>query len=394
MNNDIINTLDKSIFLSLAQQDAPRSTTIVFPTEEKDPQSTKKAQIRLKNHMKSLKGKLETAGLDEEQVVKYMEPLESLLDDEAFWRNKGESIVIFMNDSEFNAFKLGHKNKENFFFNHHFFLQPLLKAIKDQRKYNVLTLSAKKVRLFECDKYEINQVELPEDFPTTLTDRVGEDFEEKVLQFRSGQTEGNKSQYHGHGAGSDKEHKEELLKYLKSVDNHLCNVVKDTTTPLILAGVDYVTAMFKDCSNYQNIHSSSISGNQQARSAEEIFSDVQQILLEEEILERQEMIEKFKEKQAYGQASSNIEEVVKRSVEGKTQTLFVEEGVKVWGVYNPEKHEVLTLNEEERSEEMENVIDLVNKAIAETVSKHGVVKVYTPEEMPVEDASVVAQLRY
>lgn len=105
-----------------------------------------------------------------------------------------------------------------------------------------------KNRLFEADQYEIKEIRTGDAFPENLLDAVGRDVEQKILQYRSGQTNTGFGLYHGKGEG--KEDKEiEIAKYLHVVDHGLNEILDDFSTPLVIASVEYICAHFQQISS-------------------------------------------------------------------------------------------------------------------------------------------------
>lgn len=109
----------------------------------------------------------------------------------------------------------------------------------------------------------------------------------------------------------------------------------------------------------------------------------------EAVLERQEKMAMFKQYDGTGKTSSDIRQVVPASIQGKIDTLFVENRADIWGIYDPEKQHV------ELHEEFEPPnVSLLNKTVIQTFLNGGNVYLLEKEEMPNPYSKVNALYRY
>lgn len=67
-------------------------------------------------------------------------------------------------------------------------------------------------------------------FPASFRDSVGHDYEEKNLQYHTGQARNDKAMYHGHGKGKD-DAKPEILKFFRDINNGLMEFLHDKDAP-------------------------------------------------------------------------------------------------------------------------------------------------------------------
>ena len=69
--------------------------------------------------------------------------------------------------------------------------------------FYLLSLSLNEVKLYEAGRYSISEIILKGIVPEKLEEVVGHDYQEKSLQFRTGQGGEAGAIFHGQGAGKD-----------------------------------------------------------------------------------------------------------------------------------------------------------------------------------------------
>ncbi|MFW5822774.1 MAG: hypothetical protein ACOCU7_05240, partial [Tangfeifania sp.] len=102
---------------------------------------------------------------------------------------------------------------------------------------------------------------------------------------------------------------------------------------------------------------------------------------------KNEKKEKYRE--AHGQTTSGLQDVVISADAGRIDTLFVERGKHVWGDYKREEAKI-EVHDEPKSTD----IDLLDYAARQTFETDGKVFIVETEDMPEEGSPVNAILRY
>ena len=132
-----------------------------------------------------------------------------------------------------------------------------------ERRFHVLALSQLLVRVVECDGWNAREVPV-EGMPRSLTAAVGEDFEEPSLQLHSAGGAGGGRRpavFHSRGSAND-DTKSELPRFLQRVDAAVCAVPALRDEPLVLAGVGYLTAMYRSLSHHPHLVAAAVTGNE------------------------------------------------------------------------------------------------------------------------------------
>jgi hypothetical protein len=344
--------------------------------------------LHLKNQLKEVKNKLENEQLDPKEIATLIAPIQELIDDSEFWRHQSDGLAIFRSDSFFRKYTLPVHFEAFHYVANNFYLKPLMPMFTGDGTFYVLALQLGNVKLYEQTRHSITEIDIDHLIPAQLEDRVGYDYEPKGLQHKSQANAQGQATFHGH-AGSDRERKNEIARYFRAVDEGIMTLLKDENVPLVIASQDYLFAIYKNESSYKQLLEEVISCN---------LSETDKALLHELAwekvapifdAERKDKIESFKEYEGTGRTSSDIKQVLPAALDGKIDTLFVENQSDIWGVYNPEKRHV-RIDEKPLS----SSVSLLNKAAVKTFLNGGKVYLMEKDVMPNPYSTVNALYRY
>ncbi len=255
-------------------------------------------------------------------------------------------------------------------------------------KFYVLALELENVKLYEQTRHSIAEVVIDDIIPSRMEETVGHDYEQKSLQYKSGADGQGRAMYHGHAEG-DRDRKNEIARYFRAIDKGLAALLNDDNIPMIVASQDYLFSIYKDENSYKHLLPDPITCN---------LSETDTFLLNEMAWEkvapifdreRKENIESFKQFDGTGRTSSEIEQVVPAALDGKIDTLFVQNRADSWGIYNPEKRHVRV-----DEEPLPSSVSLLNKAAIKTFLNGGKVYLMGKDEMPNPYSKVNALYRY
>src|SRR5690606_15665991 len=198
-----------------------------FPENQQDP-------IRFKNLLRDLESK--AGDFPAEQTGPILEKLRELADDREFWNYAGEGLAILASPSFFRTYKLARPVPEITSVANTFHIKPLIRIAQSADGYHVLALTRSEAHLYEGNRDGLFKVDLPESFPRTLTDALGEELTESHTTVASyaGAGPGQSAMHHGHG-GKEPEIDIDTERYFREVDRAVMeNYSKPSKTPLIL----------------------------------------------------------------------------------------------------------------------------------------------------------------
>ncbi len=193
------------------------SVSVYLPTHragreiEQDP-------IRLDNLLRSAEKQLLAAGMRSAEARDLLGPASDLMKDGFFNRSLADGLGIFISRELFRSFRLPVHFNEQIFVGSQFYLKPLLPMLNCCRRFYILGVSRKSVRLLECTEFGVNEIDL-KDVPRGMREALGYE-EEPSLLFRTvpqvSSPRGG-TMFHGRSGGvaSEKEHLWHYFQILK-----------------------------------------------------------------------------------------------------------------------------------------------------------------------------------
>jgi len=367
------------------------TVSIYLPTERKGAE-TQQNPIRFKNLVRAVEKQLSERGLEKPEVEALLEPLRRMVDDHEFWQHQEDGLAVFRSAEMFETYPLPVRFSELAVVNDHFYLKPLFALFRGDGRFHILALSLHNVRLLAGSRYSVRELDLGDDVPKSLVEAVGEEIEEQHIQYHTGSkvAQGGRSPvYHGQGGGDKEDQKEEIARFLHRVDVALKRYLGDRQAPLVLAGVDYLRAIYREASDHPNLLDDGISGNPEKLRPEELHEKAWDVVRPVLIARREKDAERFQEMAAAGRASSAVEEVVPAAFDGRIETLFIARGQRLWGHFNTQNREIVLYDEPRNGGD-----DLLDLAAVRTFMNGGTVYALEGEQLPEGGQPVAAIFRY
>lgn len=387
-NEETSGLITEKKFRELASVHAPHCFTIIIPTSRAgDEVDSKQLQKRYKNSLKELRSICEEKGLKNKEIVKYLEPLETLLEDVHFWRNQSDGLAVFMQKDIMECFTLPGEYKETVYLADHYYLLPLIPLFNDNGIFYLLSISLGKVNFFEGSRHDITEIAIDDLVPGRLEDAVGYDYEDSSLQHRSGQEGDGTAMYHGQGAGKD-DKKGEIKKFFRAVDKGLMNILNDKDAPLVLACVDHYYPVYREVTHYNHLFDEYIGGNPDEEDPILLHEKAWMILEKHFRQQRETRTERYRDSSSGGKTSADPEKIIPAAVDGRIDTLFLQKDSDHYGYYDPETRDII------EHEESDSRVSLFNLAAMNTLKNGGQVYLSEPDEMPVADTEINALFRY
>ncbi len=312
----------------------------VYHSTDKVAVEPEENSLRLKNLVSHAGDRLQAAGLRRPQVDDLLQPLESMTEDRDFWLHQWSGLALFRTKKSFQYFRTPYKVPEKIEYADAPVIKPLLPTIWPPASFLLLALSQHEVRLLHCSRYKWHEVELghlsvplsldqalryddlqkPElqHHPTTGPGRgpIGQD-----IRGAAGQ-EGRRHGFHGHGESGEGQ-KTQIRRWFQELDKGLQQVFRAETAPLIVAGVDYVCALWREIASYPNIVAEHIQGNAEKKRAEELHAEALPIVERLTRAELDDLRERFGAAQTPDLASCDLQEVLSAAADGRVDSLFL-----------------------------------------------------------------------
>lgn len=360
--------------------------SIYLPTSKEGKDlSNDEGQIRLKNCLSGVRRVFQDQGMNINQIHQLLSPAESLLDDLQFWRHQSNGLSLFISPSGLELFSLPIHFETYTYVSDHFYLKPLIHFFQGNGRFYLLRLNQKEVKLLECDRYNIHEVDIERFLSDEVLEAAEEGFEEQHLQSRSQQ---GRAIYHGHGK-SNNDVESEIKKYFREVDKGCLKAIKDINAPLILVSQVQYHPIYAGITKHPNLFSQIINDNQDVESNSDLREKAFQLLQKSFSRNQVRSIKEFLGLNGTNKALTQIEKIIPAAVEGRIDKLFVNDSKEIYGLYDAENRSIII----DETKRIGNA-SLVNLAVVKSFTQSAEVFVLSDDEMPVKGTAMNAIQRY
>lgn len=371
---------------ALTQPRGGPCVSVFLPTHRAGPQ-TGQDPIRLKNLLTEAEARLVETGVRAPVSKEILAPARDLFEEGLFWRYQADGLALFLAPGWWRSYRLPLELPELVVVAERFHLKPVLPLLAGDGRFYILALSQNEIRLLEATRQGVHQVDL-EGVPGNLQEALRfDDLEKERLFHVTGREGGAAAVFHGHGIGGEVD-KERIGRYLRLVDSGLTQVLQDLQTPLILAGVDYVRAIYRGVSHYPTLLEEGISGNLEHLRAEELHERAWALVEPVFRSGQEQAAARYLELAGTGLAVGGLEDVLPAAHHGRIEVLFVALGQQRRGSFDQETGRITEHREPDPGGE-----DLLDLAAVRTVLGGGTVYVVPGEDVP-GGATAAAILRY
>lgn len=381
-------TLDD--FKKLAQKHQPHCVSIFIPTHRAGQEVNQRIDQRmLKNKLKTVRQQLEEYQLNDGEIDKLLQPAAALLTHGDFWKNRSDGLALFISPDEFVYYSLPVSFNTFSLVSTHHYLLPLIPYLNNEGRFYLLALSLNEVKLYAGSPHHLDEVEeAAQHLPAGMEDVLGDDNTQRNLQFRTQQSGGEHTMYHGHGAGKD-DAKMETMKYFRAINDGLLKILHNEKVPLVVAAVEYLVPIYAEANDYKYLWEDSIAGNPERENLAELHKKAWELLADHFDSERHEKSDLFEGALANKRAAYKMDEVVPAAINQRVDTLFVSKGDEVWGTFDRAQNDIRIENEK-----TEHNTGLLNLAATHTLLNGGRVFVMPPDKMPESTSKLNALFRY
>lgn len=296
-------------FADLARQRNDISVSIFLPTTPISLE-TEADRILLKNLGKEALNQLETASADQRRVGALAEEIDDLIDDDAFWRFQARGLAIYVTPDNVRTFRVPNALEPMVAVSDRFHLKPLLRATTFCNVGYVLALADGGVRLIEVS------ADLPAS--TVKVDGMPKDAASSV-----GKASIATRSYSGRLVGSEGK-KVRLRQYARQVDGALRGLLAGSDTPLILASVESLGAIYRSVNTYPHLAPTGIEGNPERQTDAELATAARPVL---DGLYRDQIAQwtaLFHQRSNEGRATTDIAQAARAATFGAVQSLLVD----------------------------------------------------------------------
>ena len=364
------------------------SVSVYLPTSRTG--DVAQGAIRLKNLLRKAEENLLVMGLRPAEAAQLLDRCRGLVDDTLFWHHQADGLAIFLSAGTFTYFRLPYALDETVVVANRFHVNPLLPLFTADGIFYVLALSQNSVRLMQCSRDGGREVTL-DGLPGSMADVLQYEEHSRNLQFHSGPSQGaagrGNAMYHGHGEGKDTA-KDDIVRFVREVDHGLQAALKDEQAPLVLAGVGFMRALYREGSTYAHLLDEGVDGSPDALSPAELQSKSWPLVERHFAQERVAALAQFGQGVARGLTVNGLTDVLLAAHDGRAAVLFFVIGSRRWGRFFAEERRIELHDSFEPGDE-----DLVDVAVVRALLTGAAVHAIPPGEMP-NGKEIAASLRY
>ena len=369
---------------TLIQHDEYPSISIYLPTHIKG-SDTRQNPIRLKNSLNSCQTRLES----EYSLKKVFELLRlgfDILSESMSWKHHSRGLALFMSPSYSQYFDLSFIPEEKLHIGKFFHILPLIHILIKERNYYILVLRQKGIKLLQANYNSIHEVEL-HNVPKSIDEILQYDVDEKHIQMQTtpfGKSAGSDALFHGQGNIADEtRRKKNIERYLKAIARGIDKQLQGQISPLVLAGVEYEQAIYRQHSTYKYLMEEGISTEPGQLNNEQLQHKAWNIVQSYLNRDIEKCSANYQNLAKTKMASSNIREILPAAHAGRINTLLVDTNKHVPGTFEPELQQVNIHQSDEAGDE-----DLLNLAAIYSLKSNA--KVYPFTEKKVTDVEPLA----
>lgn len=371
-------SLSQKSVIELSEHVETPCVSIYLPTHRVG-EETRQDPIRFKNLLRVAEERLQERGMRSRELEGFLAPARELMAESPFWWHLDDGLAAFLSPAGLRTLRLPWRFDASVVVGEHFHVKPLIRLLAYNGRFFVLALSLNRVRLLEASMFGATELRVDE-VPTSLAQALGERDVERNLQARTvaprGNGGGSDSMFHGTGEDASRE-KKEIEAFLRHVDQGTCDFLGHSTDRLVLAGVEYVTTIYRGINRYPHLVEDTVSGSPEEASVESLRKAAWDIVRPHFERAEEQAMEHYAAMAGTGRTSVTLEDSVRAAAEGRVALLLVAQGAEVWGRYDVEQGTITTTTEHAAGSE-----DLVDRACCQTLRTGGKVYVLTANRMP------------
>src|SRR5579883_1619342 len=339
------------------------------------------ASVALRSHLQAAERSLEELSLSKAGIAELLEPVYSLAG-EASGSHWGQAI--FRCPSAMRHVFLVHAAKEGTNIGGCFALRHLLNEMSLPPVFYVLTLSTKRVKLLRCENFKAETVALPGGLPETESEALAFEPRDHTLENRSaaGSALGSMRRVRFGTGSMDKQIEAHRSEFYKLADGAVQTAIGTSGAPLILAGVEEDTALYRTTSTAPTLITKTIPGSPGPERAEiELLNQAHRILKDHFVEQQAIAVRAARERYGPGRFLTDPGAILRASFDGRVERLYLNENASITDVFERDPYQSWGAE------------DLLNLAAVQTLIHQGTACELPASSIP-EKAPAAAVLRY
>lgn len=316
--------LTTSILSELNGVEKTPCLSLYMPTHRSHPDNLQDP-IKYKNLLRQLESSIKHEDFGGDGTA-LLAPFEALANDQDFWNQTLNGLAVFANKDFFKVVKVPIEVNEMVVVANSFHTKPLKRYLQSADRYQVVGLSLHDFQLYEGNRHGLSKIELPDEFPDTIKEALGEELTEKHLTVASyAGVSGNKgNMVHGHGSRKDELDVDAEKFFRAAADVIYEKISKPSGLPLILAALAEHHKLFQSVNKNPFLLKEGIAINPNSVDPKRFAMMAWEVMEPAYIQNLRTLDDTFQEARSKDRGSDNITEVAKAAIEGRVDVLLVE----------------------------------------------------------------------
>jgi hypothetical protein len=382
--------IKKDDLKTLIEKKNGNNISIYMPTQKATTRAVEN-KTRFKTLLSKAEDRMKDLQIDKKKINEMLEPAEELLNHVSQWESTNDGLAAFISDNFLKLYRLPQPVDEKVTVDNYFYIKPLIPFATDDKVYYTLSIKLNGVELYKCTHFSIEKIKL-ENVPENIDKIAKVDQDEEHLQYHSQEQKGkpyrNTVMYHGQGVGKDETlHKNQILRYLRQVNDGVHKALQNENSPLVLVGLEYLQPMYKDVNSYSHIFEKGVKKNPEDMNKNELKQSTWEIIEPHFKKTKEEALNKFNDLSSTDKTSDDLIKVAQASYQGRVESLFIPKNKEKWCMIN-EDGMIIELSDEWKPK----LTSLYNYSTVHTVGNGGHVFILSEDEMP-KDKEIAAVLR-
>ena len=316
--------LTREFIAGLVADQQPPCLSLYQPTHRHHPEN-QQDPIRFRNLVKELETSLRQKYPAVETRL-LLEPFEALAHDHDFWNHTHDGLAVLAAQGLFHVFLLQRPVAELVVAADSFHTKPLRRFLQSVDRYQVLGLSLHTIRLFEGNRYALDEIDLVPGVPRTIEEALGDELTDPHLTVASyggvGQASG--AMHHGHGGKTD-EVDIDADRFFRAVDRAILEYYsRPSGLPLILAALPEHHHRFHQVSHNPFLMAEGLTINPDALPIDDLRKRAWQVVDPQYQAQLATLADEFAVAKSNGLGCDDLEEIAQAATTGRVDTLLIE----------------------------------------------------------------------
>lgn len=302
----------------------PPYISLYQPTHRHHP-NNKQDPIRFRNLVDGAEASLRQRYPNVE-VRRLLGPFRALADDQEFWNHTLDGLAVLGSCGMFRVFQLQRAVPELTIVADSFHLKPLVRILQSADRYQVLCLSRREAKLYEGNRDALDEIDLAEGVPRTITEALGDELTEphRTVASYGGSGRGDPGMHHGHGSKKD-EVESDAERFFRAVDRAILeHHSRPSGLPLVLASLTEHHDVFRRVSHNPFLTADGVGQDPWSLSTDRLREEAWKSVQPHYLPRLSKLVTDFEEARSKRRATGDLSDAAREAVAGRVGTLLVD----------------------------------------------------------------------